>query len=243
MQPIRSQSGIQLTLQNPDSPGQPSADARLSAALNRTLSAADTKGIQERRQQLMTLFNSLPPADAKALSDKLQSGGHPLSKLFAQKLHHATRGELLGILQKKIHPRARQAGTARIAERVVRTLRNGASPRTPGGGSSNELRMDGGPRDPGSAGQIDSVFVSRDSKRTAGGGGRNEIRLGPGEGRQSLSKDLDLTTAADRKKHLAHHIVGMNATHSITLGSSIRVGALEEVGADEGAPLAGLSGT
>lgn len=78
-------------------------EEQIRVELERQIAADDDEAIQQRRQRLRELFQSIPPSEARNLHDRLRKGmeGDEFARFFHLRLATATREEMLGILQQK----------------------------------------------------------------------------------------------------------------------------------------------
>jgi Domain of unknown function (DUF4157) len=78
-------------------------EERIRVELERQIAADDDEAIEQRRQRLRELFESVSPSEARNLHDRLSKGmeGDEFAKFFHLRLATATREEMLGILQRK----------------------------------------------------------------------------------------------------------------------------------------------
>jgi hypothetical protein len=76
---------------------------KIKQQLQRNFRADDEPGYLDRRRRLREAFQSVPKSFAQGLLEKLLfDNNDPLTKLFNYKLHHATRNEMITILQNKL---------------------------------------------------------------------------------------------------------------------------------------------
>jgi hypothetical protein len=181
-----------------------SIDGAISEKLHLQFRAGDSKGLQQRRNDLRNIFDSLSPTEAKHLYNKLKTrnDGDSVSKLFHDRLAKGSRTELLGILKDKFDPPTQSH------------LRRP----TPGGGGINELGVEKH-YEIKLSGEMKHRELNRSvihGATTPGGGSTNEIRTNDQAGKEEMfmnaSKDMTIDLANNRT-----HLVGNN--ENIKIGS------------------------
>ncbi len=78
------------------------SEAEIKKQLERNFRADDEPGYLDRRRRLRLAFQSVPKSFAQNLFGRLLDRNDPLAKLFRYKIHTATQGEMISILQKKL---------------------------------------------------------------------------------------------------------------------------------------------